>query len=95
MLIVEPLDKLKMYAKKHNVNLITGHHCYSFFSGTETLIKIQNQELGTFYLTDYLVRHFDNLIIKAYKLDKNTRNEKCYLIIIKRLYILHKQTIIL
>ncbi|MGB1361316.1 MAG: DUF1638 domain-containing protein [Alphaproteobacteria bacterium] len=56
--------------EKHNVELIEGAHCYEFFAGTETFNNLQEKELGTFYLTDYLVRHFDSLIIKAYKLDK-------------------------
>ncbi|MDG1153852.1 MAG: DUF1638 domain-containing protein [Alphaproteobacteria bacterium] len=62
--------QIQQICSKYNVSLITGSHCYEFFSGTDNFNKIQNQELGTFYLTDYLVRHFDSLIIKAYKLDK-------------------------
>ena len=62
--------QIERVCNKYNVSLITGNHCYEFFSGTDNFHRIQNQELGTFYLTDYLVRHFDDLIIKAYKLDK-------------------------
>ena len=32
--------------------------------------RLQEEELGTFYLTDYLVRHFDRLMIRGMGLDR-------------------------
>ena len=32
---------------------------------------MQEKEIGTFYLTDFLVRHFDRLIIKGLGLDRH------------------------
>ena len=32
---------------------------------------MQDEEIGTFYLTDFLVRHFDRLIIKGLGLDRH------------------------
>lgn len=54
------LDKvLESYA----VERLPGDHCYSFFAGASVFEAMADDELGTFYLTDYLVDHFDRLIV--------------------------------
>jgi len=50
---------------------ISGPHCYSFYAGAEAFEGLQDEEIGTFYLTDYLVRHFDRLIIAGLGLDRH------------------------
>lgn len=52
------------------VERIEGAHCYAFFAGLEAFQAMQEAEIGTFYLTDYLVRHFDRLIIRGLGLDR-------------------------
>lgn len=52
------------------VERIGGAHCYAFFTGQDAFAELAEQELGTFYLTDYLARHFDTLIVKGMGLDK-------------------------
>lgn len=49
--------------RKESVERLEGAHCYAFFTGLEAFDEIQEQEPGTFYLTDYLVRHFDRLVL--------------------------------
>lgn len=41
---------------------LPGDHCYEFFTGTTTFAELHEAELGTLFLTDYLARHFDQLI---------------------------------
>ncbi|PRH85678.1 hypothetical protein C5L14_21870 [Labrys okinawensis] len=55
--------------KEEGVERIDGPHCYSFFAGAEVFDRMQEEEIGTFYLTDFLVRHFDRFVIKGLKLD--------------------------
>lgn len=50
---------------------IEGNHCYDFYSGAAEFAKLSNQELGTFYLTDFLVRHFERLIIEGMGIDRH------------------------
>ncbi|WP_169568977.1 DUF1638 domain-containing protein [Sneathiella limimaris] len=50
---------------------IAGAHCYEFYTGTQAFDEIADEEPGTFYLTDFLVRHFDTLIWQGLKLDKH------------------------
>lgn len=52
------------------VERIGGPHCYAFFAGQTDFEELAEQELGTFYLTDYLARHFDTLVVKGMGLDK-------------------------
>ena len=49
---------------------IEGAHCYAFFAGVADFAAMMDDELGTFFLTDYLARHFDRLIIKGLGLDR-------------------------
>ena len=46
-------------------------HCYEFFTGTEEFARLQAEELGTFFLTDFLAKHFDALVWQAYRLDQH------------------------
>ncbi len=53
------------------VERLPGDHCYSFLAGTDRFAALHEHELGTFFLTDYLARHFDTLIWQAYRLDRH------------------------
>ena len=55
--------------EEEGIERLPGAHCYSFFAGLDRFQKIAEQELGTFYLTDFLVKHFDRIMIKGLKLD--------------------------
>lgn len=53
------------------VERIPGAHCYEFFAGREVFAELSEAEPGTFYLTDFLVRHFDRLVIEGLGLDRH------------------------
>jgi hypothetical protein len=53
----------------HKVERLPGAHCYGFLAGNDTWDAMQAQEPATFYLTDFLARHFDALVVRALKLD--------------------------
>ncbi len=50
--------------EEEQVERLPGAHCYEFFAGSEVFAAMTEEELGTFYLTDFLARHFDRLILK-------------------------------
>jgi len=62
----------------YNVERLPGAHCYEFFSGQEIFEELCTNEMGTFYLTDFLVKHFDRLVIKGLGLDKHPELQKEY-----------------
>ncbi|MDH5620696.1 MAG: DUF1638 domain-containing protein [Gammaproteobacteria bacterium] len=53
------------------VERLPGAHCYEFFSGTRVFADLADEEPGTFYLTDFLARHFDRLVKVGLGLDKH------------------------
>lgn len=52
------------------IERIPGPHCYQFYMGTADFETLVEDEPGCFFLTDYLVRHFDRLIVKGLGLDR-------------------------
>lgn len=69
------LDKV---LEKYDVQRIPGAHCYEFFAGAKTFGKLAEAEPGTFYLTDFLARHFDRLVIKGLGIDRHPELKEQY-----------------
>lgn len=44
------------------VSRIPGNHCYEFFAGSDRFAELHDAQPGTFYLTDFLAKHFDALV---------------------------------
>jgi len=57
--------------EEEGVVRIPGAHCYEFYATSEKFHPMAEQELGTFYLTDYLARQFDVLIMEGMGLNKH------------------------
>ena len=62
--------ELDRVLEEEGVGRIPGAHCYEFFAGAENFAALMQEEVGSFFLTDYLVRHFDRLIVKGLGLDR-------------------------
>ena len=56
---------------EEGVERIPGAHCYEFFAGSTHFAELAEAELGTFYLTDFLLQHFERLIIHGLGIDKH------------------------
>src|SRR3954471_9059850 len=50
---------------------LPGDHCYESFSGTQAFEAMHEEELGTFFLTDFLAKHFDALLWQGPGLDRH------------------------
>jgi hypothetical protein len=55
---------------EEGVKRIGGAHCYAFYAGEEVFAALAEEEPGTFYLTDFLARHFDTLVVRGLGLDR-------------------------
>ena len=64
--------------REENVERLPGAHCYEFFAGSEAFSEISGDELGTFYLTDFLARHFDRIIIEELGIAKHPELRDMY-----------------
>jgi hypothetical protein len=53
------------------VDRLEGAHCYEFYAGSAAFAALQEEELGTFYLTDFLARQFETLVIAGLGLDRH------------------------
>lgn len=57
--------------REAGVERIDGVHCYQFFAGVDTFAQLADSEPGSFFLTDFLVRHFDRLVFRGLGLDRH------------------------
>jgi len=63
---------------EEGVERIDGPHCYQFFAGTADFERMMDEDPGTFFLTDYMVRHFDRLIWQGLGLDRHPELRDAY-----------------
>jgi hypothetical protein len=57
--------------EREGVERIEGAHCYEFYAGASAYAALQEEELGTFYLTDFLARQFESLVLRGLGLDRH------------------------
>ena len=57
--------------EEEGVERIPGPHCYAFYAGVDAFLADAEAEPASFYLTDYLARHFERLVIAGLGLDRH------------------------
>jgi len=50
---------------------LPGDTCYDLFAGAAAIAQLRDEEPGTFFLTDFLVRTFDHLVYRGLGLDRH------------------------
>lgn len=60
------------------ITRLPGAHCYEFFAGSDRFAALHEEELGTFYLTDFLARHFDALVWQGLGIDRRPELRDLY-----------------
>lgn len=61
--------RLDALLQAEGVERIPGAHCYEFFATAQRFSELCEQEPGTFYLTDFLVRNFERLVVRTLGID--------------------------
>jgi hypothetical protein len=56
---------------EEGVERLPGAHCYELFATSAKFAALADAEPGTFYLTDFLVRHFERLVIGGLGIDRH------------------------
>jgi hypothetical protein len=64
--------------REEGAERIPGAHCYEFFAGPADFAALADAEPGTFYLTDFLLRHFERLVIEALGIDRHPELKDAY-----------------
>lgn len=67
-----------LLAELPHLRRLPGDHCYSFFAGVDTFAAMHEAELGTFFLTDFLAKHFDALVWEGLGLDRHPHLRAAY-----------------
>ncbi|MEE9376321.1 MAG: DUF1638 domain-containing protein [Rhizobiaceae bacterium] len=62
------LDKV---CEKYGVERIAGPHCFSFYIGNEEFKAAGEDFITSFFMTDFLARHFQAFLVKPLGLDKH------------------------
>ena len=62
---------LDRVCEEEGVRRLEGAHCYEVYAGRAAFARLQDDEPGTFYLTDYLVQSFEGLIVRGLGLDRH------------------------
>jgi hypothetical protein len=57
--------------KEEGVERLPGAHCYEFYATSAVFAQLHDAEPGTFYLTDFLLRHFERLVVRPLGLDRH------------------------
>jgi hypothetical protein len=60
-----------MLARHPGVSRLPGAHCYEVFAGSALFAELSAEEPGTFFLTDFLARHFEALVWQGLGLDRH------------------------
>lgn len=55
---------------KYGAERLPHAHCYEFYAGAAQFASITDEEIGSFFLTDYLVKNFERLVIAGLGLDR-------------------------
>jgi hypothetical protein len=56
---------------QEGIERVPGAHCYEMFAGAHAFAALSDDEPGSFYVTDFLLRHFDRLVIRGLGLDRH------------------------
>lgn len=62
---------LDRVCEKHGVERMEGPHCFAFYQGMRAFEKVGEDDMMSFYMTDFLCRQFDAFFIKPLGLDRH------------------------
>lgn len=61
---------LDVVLAEEGVERLAGAHCYEFLAGSMVFAALAEAEPGSFYLTDFLARHFERVVYRGLGLDR-------------------------
>jgi hypothetical protein len=69
------IDRL---CEREGIARIEGPHCYSFFAGNDAFVTKADEDLFSFFLTDFLARQFEAFVIEPLGLDRHPQLKDMY-----------------
>ena len=69
------LDRI---CEQHGVERIPGPHCFSFYLGNDQFEDESDELITSFFMTDFLARHFETFLVKPLGLDRHPELREMY-----------------
>jgi len=69
---------LDRVCERHGVERIEGPHCFSFYSGNNAFSAQADDDMTSFYMTDFLARHFEAFMVRPLGLDRHPELRDMY-----------------
>ncbi|HET9520391.1 MAG TPA: DUF1638 domain-containing protein [Candidatus Limnocylindrales bacterium] len=63
---------------EEGVERLAGAHCYEFFAGRTDFARLAEEDPATFWLTDFLARNFERLVIRGLGIDRHPELQRQY-----------------
>ena len=68
----------RLIETEDNVSRMPGAHCFAAFAGIARYESMMNENPGTFWLTDFLVKHFKSMVIDSLGLEDHPELKALY-----------------
>lgn len=69
---------LDQACERLGVERLSGPHCYSFFSGNDAFAEKADDDVTSFFLTDFLARQFQAFVVEPLGLDRHPQLRDMY-----------------
>jgi len=69
---------LDRYLEEEGLERLPGAHCYQFFSGEADFAAREDENMTAFFLTDFLARQFEAMVVKPLGLDRHPELRDMY-----------------
>lgn len=63
--------QLDALLREEGIERLPGAHCYEFFATPKVFAALADAEPGSFYLTDFLLKNFERLVVRPLGLDRH------------------------
>ena len=70
--------ELDRVCREHGVERIEGPHCFSFYIGNAAFEAEGDAMMTTFFITDFLARHFETFLVRPLGLDRHPELREMY-----------------
>ncbi|MSP49488.1 MAG: DUF1638 domain-containing protein [Alphaproteobacteria bacterium] len=70
--------ELDAVLREEGLERLPGAHCYAFYSGIATFDRRAGEDMRAFFLTDFLVRQFETLVVEGLGLDRHPELRDIY-----------------
>lgn len=70
--------ELDRVCRRHGVERIEGPHCFSFYLGNRNFEMESDAMMTTFFITDFLARHFETFMVRPLGLDRHPELKEIY-----------------